>query len=51
MTIINNQITQKCVVESLGPDHFGEPLLVLRPNNQNDDSLICLFIRADYKPK
>lgn len=51
MTVVNNQIVQKCVVESLAPDFFGEPLLVLRPNISNDDSLICLFVRNNYVPK
>lgn len=48
MTIVNNQIQQKCIIECLSPDYFGEPLLVLRGNFENDDSLICLFARNNY---
>lgn len=51
MTIVNKDITQKCCIESLAPDFFGEPVLVLRPNNGSDDSLICLFVRNNYVQK
>ena len=50
MTIVNKDIQQKCIIECLGPDFFAEPLLVLRGNTENDDSLICLFARNNYVP-
>ena len=48
MTIVNRQVESKAVVECFAPQFFGEPVLVLRGNTEEDNQLICLYIRQNY---
>jgi hypothetical protein len=35
----------------LAPDFFGDPILVLRGNNEDDGVLKCLIVRQNYQPR
>jgi len=35
----------------LAPDYFGDPILVLRGNSEDDGVLKCLIVRQNYQPK
>jgi superfamily II RNA helicase len=49
MTIVNRQVESKSVVECFAPQFFGEPVLVIRGNTEDDNQLICLYIRENYQ--
>ncbi len=51
MTIINKDVVSKAVVECLAPDFFGDPILILRGNTEDDGLLKCLIVRQNYQPK
>ena len=52
MTIESKSVEQKCIVEALSPEFFGEPVVVIQSLKERmDDQIVCLYINRNYQAK